>query len=1097
MKLGLSGHLARGFIRSPLTPLILLAALAMGFLALMVIPREEEPQISVPMVDVLVSAQGLRAADAVELVTEPLETIIRSIEDVEHVYSQTEDDQVMVTARFEVGTDADDAILRVHERIRANMDRIPLGIPEPLIVGRGIDDVAIVALTLSPRPEVAERWDDNDLYNITEELRTALMSVDDVGLTYITGGRADQIRVEPDPERLSQYGVTLQQLAGRIAEANRSFPAGQLTALDRTYTATAGQTLQGVPDIGLLLLTTRDNRPVYVRDVADVIVGAEPANARAWMLTRSAADDTGSHDGSHAAAGEGWTRTPAVTLAIAKREGANAVVVAEHVLDRLELLRGSLIPDGIDVAVTRNYGETANEKANELLFHLALATVSIVLLVTLVIGWREGLVVFVVIPTTILLTLFASNLMGYTINRVSLFALIFSIGILVDDAIVVIENISRHWAMKDGRPRITAAVEAVAEVGNPTIVATLTVVAALLPMLFVSGLMGPYMAPIPVNASAAMIFSFFVAMVLTPWLMMVIAGRRKSDVSGHAEGQEGVLGRLYRRIATPIVAGRRPAWILLITVGVLTLGSMTLFATRTVTVKLLPFDNKSEFQVIVDLPEGATLERTERVLMAAADRLAAIPEAVSIQAYSGTSAPFNFNGLVRHYYLRNRPEQGDLQVNLAAKHHRDRSSHEIALQARALLDDLDLPDGTTVRIAEIPPGPPVLATLLAEIYGPDADTRRAVAREVRAAFDAVPYVVDTDDGFGQPRPRLRIAIDQDSLEYFGVRQSDVYDTIAALIGGMPVGYSHRGEGRNPIEISVALPRSERNWSERLASTPVPANALPGNRTVVELGDVVTVTEEAGSYPVFRRDGRYAEMVMAELAGEFEAPIYGMFAVEEALDNRPWSATVPRPQIRMYGQPASDDTVTLLWDGEWEITYVTFRDMGAAFMVALLGIYVLVVAQFGSFRVPLIILTPIPLTFIGIMLGHWLFGAAFTATSMIGFIALAGIIVRNSILLVDFIRHGAEAGEPLRETLLRAGAIRFKPILLTAIAAMIGATVILGDPIFQGLAISLLFGLASSTLLTVLVIPAIYIVFKDGDQPYQPKTAQPLSEGDTQ
>jgi len=1076
MKLGISGQLTRAFIQSPLTPLLLLASLAVGLIALMVIPREEEPQISVPMVDVMVRADGLRATDAVELVTEPLEAIIRSIDAVEHVYSMTEDDQVMVTARFDVGTDRDDAILRVHERLRANMSRMPLGIPEPLVVGRGINDVAIVALTLSPTPEHAGRWDDRALYTLAEELRAAIMSVDDVGLTYIVGGRADQIRIEPDPERLSQYGVTMQQLAGRVAEANRSFPAGMVSSLDESLSVTAGQTLQGQRDIGLLLLTSRDSRPVYVRDVADVVYGAAPADARAWTLVR---DD---HDAD-------WTPLPAVTLAVAKREGANAVVVSEHILERLELLRGTLLPEDIHVEITRNYGETANEKANELLFHLALATVSIVLLVTFVIGWREGLVVFVVIPTTILLTLFASNLMGYTINRVSLFALIFSIGILVDDAIVVIENIARHWAMKDGRNRIQAAIEAVAEVGNPTIVATMTVVAALLPMLFVSGLMGPYMAPIPVNASAAMIFSFFVAVILTPWLMKIIAGRAKGGAHGHGEDGEGLLGRWYRRIATPIVSARRPAWTLLIVVGVLTLGSMTLFFTKTVTVKLLPFDNKSEFQVIVDMPEGTSLERTERVLMEAAHRLSDIPEATSIQLYSGTSAPFNFNGLVRHYYLRERPEQGDLQVNLEPKHHRHRSSHQIALEARELLAGMDLPEGASVRVAEIPPGPPVLATLLAEIYGPDGETRRAVAEEVRAAFEAVPYVVDVDDSFGQPRPRLRIAIDQDSLEYFRVLQSDVYDTIGALTQGVPVGYSHRGEGRDPVEIRVALPREELSWSERLASTPVPANVLPGDRGVVELGDVVSVTEEVGSHPVFRRDGRFAELIMAELAGDYEAPIYGMFAVEDALDDRPWSETVPRPQIRMYGQPASDDDVTLLWDGEWEITYVTFRDMGAAFGVAILGIYVLVVAQFGSFRVPLIILTPIPLTFIGIILGHWIFGAAFTATSMIGFIALAGIIVRNSILLVDFIRHGAEAGEPLRETLLRAGAIRFKPILLTAIAAMIGASVILGDPIFQGLAISLLFGLASSTLLTVLVIPAIYIVFKDGDAPYLPSHTQ--------
>ncbi|WP_375255205.1 efflux RND transporter permease subunit [Yoonia sp.] len=1073
MNLGISGRLTKAFIRSPLTPLLLMASLAMGLIALTVIPREEEPQISVPMVDVMLRTDGLRAPDAVELVTEPLEAILRSINAVEHVYSQTEDDRVMVTARFEVGTNPDSAILRVNERIMANMDRIPQGVPQPLIIGRGINDVAIVALTLSPTPEAAERWDDRALYSLVEELRASLMSVEDVGLTYIVGGRTDQIRVEPDPEQLSLYGVTLQDLAARVAEANQTFPAGSVTALDRTQTVVAGQTLRGPGDIGLLQLTTRDDRPVYVRDVADVVVGGAPVDARTWTLTR----EEGETD---------WTRLPAVTLAIAKREGANAVLVSEHVLERLELLRGELIPEEIIVEVTRNYGESADEKADELLFHLGLATVSIVLLVTLVIGWREGIVVAIVIPTTILLTLFASNLMGYTINRVSLFALIFSIGILVDDAIVVIENIARHWAMRDGRTRVTAAIEAVAEVGNPTIVATLTVVAALLPMLFVSGLMGPYMGPIPVNASAAMIFSFFVAVILTPWLMIKIAGRGGAEADdGHDHESEGVLGRLFRRVATPIIASRWRAGGFLIVVLAMTVASMTFFFDRTVVVKLLPFDNKSEFQVILDMPEGTSLERTERVLVEAAERLARLPEATSIQMHAGTAAPFNFNGLVRHYYLRNRPELGDLQVNLLPKDDRERSSHEIALEARELLADIDLPDGGSISIAEIPPGPPVLATLLAEIYGPDAETRRAVASEVREAFASVPFIVDIEDSFGVPRPRLRLAIDQDSLEFFRVRQSDVYSTIQALFEGVPVGYSHRGEGRDPTEIRVALPRGELTWSERMASTPVPANLLPGDRGVVELGDVVSVSEEAGSYPIFRRNGRFAEMVMAEMAGEFEAPIYGMIAVQEALDDRPWSDAVPRPEISLNGQPDSDATPTLLWDGEWEVTYVTFRDMGAAFGVAILAIYVLVVAQFGSFRVPLIILTPIPLTFIGIVFGHWLFNAAFTATSMIGFIALAGIIVRNSILLVDFIRHGAVADEPLRETLLRAGAIRFKPILLTAIAAMIGASVILTDPIFQGLAISLLFGLVSSTLLTVLVIPAIYILFKNADAPYKP------------
>ncbi|MFZ0460038.1 MAG: efflux RND transporter permease subunit [Rhodoplanes sp.] len=1065
MKLGLSGRLTAATIRSPLTPLFLLAALAVGLIALLVIPREEEPQISVPMVDIRVVADGLKGPDAVELVTKPLEAIVKGIDGVEHVYSQTQDDRVMVTARFLVGTKAEDAILRVHEKIRANYDRIPVGIPEPLIVGRGINDVAVVVLTLSPKPEAAARWTDKDLYELADKLRAELMKVDNVGLTYISGGNPQQIRVEPDPEKLALYGVTLQQLVGKVKDANRSFLAGQVREAGLTRTVAAGQTLSGVPDIGLLIVTSRDNRPVYVRDLASVVIGPSPQEHRVWNEA--------------AGANGAWRRTPAVSVALAKRAGANAVVVAEDLLARLESVKGRLIPEDVDVTITRDYGETANEKANELLFHLGLATISIVVLIAFAIGWREAVVTLIVIPTTILLTLFAANLMGYTINRVSLFALIFAIGILVDDAIVIVENIARHWAMNDGRSRMQAAIEAVAEVGNPTIVATLTVVAALLPMLFVSGLMGPYMAPIPANASAAMLFSFFVAVVVAPWLMLKLAPREGAGGAGSHHG-EGALGRLYRRFAAPIIRTRRSAWIFLIGVGLATLAVCVLFVTRSVTVKLLPFDNKSEIAVVVDLPEGATLEDTERTLFAAAEIARGLPEIRSVQTYAGAAAPFNFNGLVRHYYLRAAPELGELQINLAPRSERKRSSHAIALDLRERMKALSLPSGAVAKVVEVPPGPPVLATLLAEVYGPDSATRRTVAAELKKTFAAVPYIVDVDDSIGEPRPRLRISIDQDRLEFFGVEQRDVYDTLQALLGGVTVGYSHRGEGRNPIGIAVRLPKRDLAWSETLASTPIPANTLPGNRTVVELGDVVRVTKEAGSPVIFRRDGRFADMVMAELAGAFEAPIYGMLDVVKRVDAHDWGA-LGKPVIRLHGQPEDESKPTLLWDGEWEITYVTFRDMGAAFGAAILGIYVLVVAQFGSFRLPLVILTPIPLTLIGIVLGHWLLGAPFTATSMIGFIALAGIIVRNSILLVDFIRHGAGRGKTLREILLEAGAVRFKPILLTALAAMIGAATILLDPIFQGLAISLLFGLASSTLLTVLVIPAIYVVLRDADQ----------------
>ncbi|MGA7329060.1 MAG: efflux RND transporter permease subunit, partial [Rhodomicrobium sp.] len=678
----------------------------------------------------------------------------------------------------------------------------------------------------------------------------------------------------------------------------------------------------------------------------------------------------------------------------------------------------------------------------------------------------------------ILLTMFASWIMGYTINRVSLFALIFSIGILVDDAIVVIENIARHWAMHDGRTKSEAAIEAVAEVGNPTIVATLTVVVALLPMLFVSGLMGPYMSPIPANASAAMIFSFFVAVMVTPWLMMHF-GKAHAGAGETVGGRESLLARLYLAAAKPVLRSRRRALAFLLTVGVATIAAMMLFVTKAVTVKLLPFDNKSEMQVMLDLPKGTSLEETDRLLQLAVGRLKTVPELSSIQSYAGTSAPFNFNGLVRHYYLRNFAEQGDLQINLTPKGERSRSSHEIALDIRERLRTLPLPEHSSLKVVEVPPGPPVLATLLAEVYGPDPETRRAVAAKLRGVFESVPFIVDTDDSFGVPSDRLRVSINQDKLEFFHVEQRDVYDTVQAYLSGVPVGYSYRGEGRHPIEIAIALPKKELSASQHTLSTPVPANALPGNRSIVELGDIVSLKKERASYPIFRHNSRPAEMVLADLAGSYEAPIYGMLAVKDAINKADWG-NLTKPEIRLHGQPDDESKPTLLWDGEWEVTYVTFRDMGGAFGIAILGIYFIVVGQFGSFKLPLVILTPIPLTLIGIMIGHWLFGAPFTATSMIGFIALAGIIVRNSILLVDFIEERRRLGVPLRESLLQAGSIRFKPILLTALAAMIGAAVILADPIFQGLAISLLFGLASSTLLTVLVIPAIYISLRRGE-----------------
>ncbi len=1067
MNLGISGKLTLATIQSPLTPLFLLAAMIVGLIATITIPREEEPQIKVPMVDIMVQAPGLTAPQAVELVAKPLETIVKSVDGVEHVYAQAQDNGVLVTARFLVGSDPEDAAIRIGDKIEANKHRIPVGIPAPQVTVRGINDVPIVVLTLTPKPGAAGQWNDQALAELAGKLRPEIAKVDDVGLTFITGGQRMALRVVPDPAKLALYRVPLGHVIEAVSQANRAFPAGTVREGGQAALVVAGQTLRDAQELSALTVRSVGGAPVLLSDVARVEQAATQDQARSW---RWAKGENGA-----------WDMAPAVSLAVAKRAGANAVTVSEGVVRRVESLEGKLIPAGIEVSITRNYGESANDKANELIFHLTLATVSIVVLIGFAIGWREAGVTAIVIPTTIMLTMFASNVMGFTINRVSLFALIFSIGILVDDAIVMIENIARHWGMKDERSRIDAAVEAVAEVGNPTIVATLTVVAALLPMLFVSGLMGPYMAPIPINASAAMIFSFFVAVIIAPWLMIRFA-KKALTPNGHGghDDRGGKLGALYRHWAVKVIATKQGAKRFLIGVGVATLVACSMFYFKAVTVKLLPFDNKSEVQLVADLPEGTSLEATARVLEQAAAVARSVPEVVSMEAYAGTSAPFNFNGLVRHYFLRNQPEMGDLMVTLLPKEDRSRSSHEIAVALREKLKAVPLPAGASLKVVETPPGPPVMATLLAEIYGPDEAMRRKTAEQVEKIFKSVPYIVDVDNSFGQARPTLRLIPDRAKLDQYGLSERQLFESMGALMGAQVVGYAPRGADRDPLPIELALDQSQRTWSAAMAATPVAVT--PAGQTI-QLGELVTARMEPGSQAIYRRDGRGATMVTAELAGRYEAPIYGMLAVDEAIEAFDWKAQgLIKPAVILNGQPEDESAPSLLWDGEWEITWVTFRDMGGAFMVALLGIYVLVVGQFRSFTLPLVILTPVPLTLIGIVLGHMLFGAPFTATSMIGFIALAGIIVRNSILLVDFINHTRSPDKSLRDTLLEAGMIRFKPIVLTAAAAIIGASVILTDPIFQGLAISLLFGLASSTLLTVLVIPAIYIVLRDDDRP---------------
>ncbi|MDR6513277.1 multidrug efflux pump subunit AcrB [Novosphingobium capsulatum] len=1056
MNLGISGRITRATIASPLTPLFLLAAILVGLIATITIPREEEPQIKVPMVDIRVAAPGLSAADSVELAGKPLEQIVKSIDGVEHVYTQAQDNGVMVTARFNVGQDPEAAATRVDEKIKANIDKIPAGVQPPQITVRGISDVPIVVLTLTPK---GPGWDERSLYTLASKLRTEVAKVDDVGLTFITGGQREAIRVVPDPARLAAARVPLSSVIDVIRQGGRSFPAGSVREGGAALAVSAGAPFASVDEVRRLTVRSASGAPVLLGDVAQVEQGGAQDQARGWRWSKD---------------GSGWRQAPAVSIAIAKRNGANAVTVSQGVVARVEALKGGLIPASVSVNVTRDYGETANDKANELIFHLALATVSIVILIGFAIGWREAGVTAIVIPTTIMLTMFASRIMGFSINRVSLFALIFSIGILVDDAIVMIENIARHWGMNDGRSRQQAAIEAVAEVGNPTIIATLTVVAALLPMLFVSGLMGPYMAPIPINASAAMVFSFFVAVVIAPWLMIRFA--RGALAHGHAGEDGGKLGALYARYAKRVIATRASAKRFLIGVGVATLVACSMFYFKAVTVKLLPFDNKSEVQLVADMPEGTSLEETSRILEQASAIARQIPEVSAMEAYAGTAAPFNFNGLVRHYFLRSQPNQGDVMVSLAAKGDRSRSSHAIAVDLRERLRALALPAGGVIKVVETPPGPPVLATLLAEVYGPDEATRQKTALVLEQIFKSVPFIVDTDNSFGVARPTLRLVPDRDKLDHYGLAESQVLDSIGALMGRQTLAYVPRGADREPLPVEIGLDQSQRSWSGALAATPV---AVTPAGQLLSLGELVDAKAQSGGQAIFRRDGRGATMVMADMAGRYEAPIYGLLAVDKAVEAYDWVGHgLTKPTILMHGQPDDESHTSILWDGEWEITWVTFRDMGGAFMVALLAIYVLVVGQFGSFKLPLVILTPVPLTLIGIVLGHMLFGAPFTATSMIGFIALAGIIVRNSILLVDFIRHTATPGKSLRDVLIEAGRIRVKPIALTAAAAMIGASVILTDPIFQGLAISLLFGLASSTLLTLLVIPAIYVVLRD-------------------
>ncbi|HQF30054.1 MAG TPA: efflux RND transporter permease subunit, partial [Hyphomicrobiales bacterium] len=1050
--LGLAGAMAKMFVHSPLSPLFLICCLAAGILGLAVTPRQEDPQISVPMVDIFVQYEGAPAVQVSSLAIDPLERMVSEIPGVKHVYSASERGQGMVTVQFDVGEKMELSLIKLYDKLASNLDKIPPGVSQPLVKPKGVDDVPTVAITLW-----SKSVDDSALRLIALEVLQRLKEVPNTSQSFIVGGRPEQMRVEVMPERLSGYGIGLDQIAGAIKGANAKQKVGQAEMDGTSFTVYSGEFLEHAADLERLVVGTFNGSPVYLRDVANVIEGPGEADSVVQYFTGPAAEDASVRADGGAAA---------VTIAIAKKTGTNGVTVADAILEKVDYLKGRVIPGDVQVSITRNYGETASEKVNELIFKLFVATGAVTILILMALGIRAATVVLIVIPVVILITVFAAWVLNYTIDRVSLFALIFSIGILVDDAIVVVENIYRRWLLK-GDIDTETTVDAVREVGNPTILATFTVIAALLPMGFVSGMMGPYMEPIPALGSVAMLFSLFAAFVFTPWLAYRIrpslAQLSKAQDKEHRQSES--LGRFYKRLLVPFMESKAKNRILKLAIwGVFLLFCMAFYTTH-VAVKMLPFDNKPEFNVVINMPEGTALATTANVAQRVADKLLEMEEVTAVQSYAGTASPFNFNGLVRHYYLRQHPWEADVQVQLVNKSDRDRSSHQIAVAARAALSPIAKEMGAKVAVIEMPPGPPVLQTLVAEVYGPDATTRRRVAEDLTAIFEKAPSVVDVDNYLTAHYQRWQFMIDRQKAALKGVTIASVNEQLAMALGGFRLGDAKLGHELEPRFIVLQAPLEVRSQMSRLGEIPIRSQA----GTMVPIAELGRFDRLPEDLVIYHKDLRPIEYVTGDVAGRLGAPIYGMIEVEHLLEDY----TAPdgvKLDANWIGPPEDSFTSAFEWTGEWTVTYETFRDMGIAFAAAMVMIYMLVVWEFGNFRLPGIIMAPIQLTLIGIVPGHMLLGAEFTATSMIGFIALAGIIVRNSILLVDFSQQAVMAGMAPREAVLQAARTRTRPILITALALVAGSSVIITDPIFQGMAISLMFGGMVSTLLTLMLIP---------------------------
>ncbi len=1041
--MGISGRIAAYFLRNSLTPLIALVALLLGIFATLITPREEEPQINVTMANVFVPFPGASARDVEALVARPAEQVLSRIAGIEHIYSVSRPGMAVITVQYKVGEDPIQALVRLYDTINSNKDWISpnLGVGEPIVKPKGIDDVPIVTLTFwSADP-------DRSAFEMQQVARAAEIDLKRIAGTrdvVTVGGPGHVIRVAMDADRMNAYGVTGQDLRAALQVSNASQPAGSMVTGGRELLVQTGTYIETAADVKKLVVGVYDQKPVFMADVAQIIDGADQPSRYVWH---------GSKDGEH----------PAVTLSVSKKPGVNAADVAESVIRRAESLKGTVIPDGVEFTVTRNYGETATEKAQKLIGKLVFATAFVVLLVLFALGRREAVIVGVAVTLTLAATLFASWVWGFTLNRVSLFALIFSIGILVDDAIVVVENIHRWHTLEPDKPLWQIIPSAVDEVGGPTILATFTVIAALLPMAFVSGLMGPYMSPIPINASMGMFISLALAFIVTPWLALKLM---KPAHHGVVEDKTTArLMALFRRVLPRFLdarggkSARRMLWLVIV---IAIAASVSLGVVKLVVLKMLPFDNKSEFQVVLDMPVGTPVEETARVLREISAELAKVPEVKDYQIYAGSAAPINFNGLVRQYYLRTNPEMGDIQVNLVDKHHRERKSHDVAIAVRDRVMAIGKAAGGNAKVVEVPPGPPVQSPIVAEVYGPDYPGQVETAKKIRAAFEGTTDILGVDDSINADAAKVLLHVNQAKAALLGVAQKDIVDTVRLGLTGEDVTPVHDGDAKYEIPVRITLPAERQSGLDELLKLKV--RGRDGN--LVPIAEVVEARHMLREKVIYHKDLLPVVYVVGDMGGELDSPLYGMFDIRSKLPAGVGEYFIKQPKDPYAGYAVK-------WDGEWQMTYETFRDMGAAYAVGLLLIYLLVVAQFKSYLVPLIIMAPIPLTIIGVMPGHALLGAQFTATSMIGMIALAGIIVRNSILLVDFINEQVAGGLDFAEAVIQSAAIRAKPIALTGLAAMLGALFILDDPIFSGLAISLIFGILVSTVLTLVVIPVLY------------------------